>query len=643
MRVVLVGQPNSGKSTIFNAVAGYRSATANFPGSSTTYTTGRVLLTGQELELVDLPGLYSLSSVEDQPGVAVRYLFDESYDVIVNVVDASRLGRSLELTLQLAELGRPMVLALNMVDEAVYHGIEVDQPELGAELGIPVVATIGRRGRGLKELFRTAIQTVWSDRRPPPTRYDREVEGAVERIGTLLGSSSREISLPTRLAALKLLERDPHVMERALAPEDSSLRLQVHAVVADLQNVHGWSADQVVSGSRHTIAHGIEDRVTTLKPPRPGLRERLNRLLMHPVTGGPLMVAILGGFFYLVYGVGQRLEEPLVGLFDQLRAALGGWAPPDTFVGALVGAVVMGIGGGVAIVLPYLLPFLLGLAVLEDTGYLPRIAYILDSFMHRLGLHGKSVLPLILGYGCSVPAIMATRILESERDRRLTTALAAFIPCSARTVVIYGLVAAFVGPLWALAIYLLNLVVVATMGAVMARLVKGASPGLILEIPDLRLPMARTLLAKTWLSLKEFIVIAWPLLILSSAVLGILEWMRADGLLNSLLSPLTVALLGLPAAVGVSLIFGVLRKELTLVMLVQALGLTELAQVPSMMSTGQLVTFTLFVVFYVPCVATVAAMAREVGWRTTGAISALAVVLATVIAVVSRIGFALAG
>ena len=643
MRVLLVGQPNSGKSTIFNAVAGYRSATANFPGSSTTYTTGRVLLTGQELELVDLPGLYSLSSMEDEPGVALRYLLDEPFDLIVNVVDASRLGRSLELTLQLQELGRPMVLALNMVDEAIYRGIEVDEVRLGAELGIPVVPTIGRRGKGLKELFRTAIQTVWSDRRPPPTRYDREVEDAVERIGALLESSSRPLSMPNRLAALKLLERDPHVMERVLPGQDTSLRLQVAAVVADLQNVHGWSADQVVSGSRHTIAHGIEDRVATMHRPRPGLRERLNRLLMHPVTGGPLMVAILGGFFYLVYGVGQRLEAPLVGLFDQLRGLLEGWAPPDTLGGALAGAVVMGIGGGVAIVLPYLLPFLLGLAVLEDTGYLPRIAYILDSFMHRLGLHGKSVLPLILGYGCSVPAIMATRILESDRDRRLTTALAAFIPCSARTVVIYGLVAAFVGPLPALGIYLLNLVVVAILGAVLARAVKGASPGLILEIPDLRLPVPRTLLAKTWLSLKEFIVIAWPLLILSSAVLGLLEYLHADQLLNAVLSPLTVALLGLPAAVGVSLIFGVLRKELTLVMLVQALGLTELAQVPSVMTDGQLVTFTLFVVFYVPCVATVAAMAREVGWRTTAAISALAVALATAISLLSRVGFALAG
>jgi ferrous iron transport protein B len=250
------------------------------------------------------------------------------------------------------------------------------------------------------------------------------------------------------------------------------------------------------------------------------------------------------------------------------------------------------------------------------------------------------VLPLILGFGCSVPAIMSTRILESERDRRLTTALAAFVPCSARSVVIYGLVAAYLGPLWALAVYLLNILVVVLLGTVLARAVKGSSPGLILEIPDLRLPVAKTLLAKTWLSLEEFITVAWPMLIASSAVLGLLEWLGAARVLNAGLAPLTVGLLGLPAAVGVALVFGILRKELTLVMLVQALGTTEVATV---MTTGQLMTFTLFVVFYVPCVATVAAMAREVGWRDTAAISGLAVVLATVIGVLSRVCFALFG
>jgi ferrous iron transport protein B len=296
----------------------------------------------------------------------------------------------------------------------------------------------------------------------------------------------------------------------------------------------------------------------------------------------------------------------------------------------------MGLAGGVAIVLPYLLPFLVGLAILEDTGYLPRLAYILDSFMHRIGLHGTSVLPLILGYGCSVPAIMSTRILESEKDRRITATLASFIPCSARTVVIFGLVAAFMGPLWAVSIYFLNIVVIVMLGSVMASQMQGASPGLVLEIPELSLPDTKTLVAKTWLTLKEFITIAWPLLIASSIVLGVLEWAHAAESVNSLLSPLTVWLLGLPAAVGMTLVFGVLRKELTLVMLVQALGTTEVATV---MSTEQLLTFTLFVVFYVPCIATIAVLTKQMGWRVASLISAFSVVVAIVIAVAGRLAF----
>jgi ferrous iron transport protein B len=234
---------------------------------------------------------------------------------------------------------------------------------------------------------------------------------------------------------------------------------------------------------------------------------------------------------------------------------------------------------------------------------------------------------------------MSARILPSVRDRRITAILASFIPCSARTIVIFGLVAAYMGPWWALGIYLLNLVIVVVLGNVLARTMKGASPGLILEIPELQLPNLKTLLAKTWLTLKEFITIAWPLLVVSSVVLGLLEWANAAETVNALLSPLTVFLLGLPAAVGMTLVFGILRKELTLVMLVQALGTTHLHTV---MTTGQMLTFTLFVVFYVPCVATIAVMAKELGWKDTGWIVGFTVVVAVVVSVAGRILYSLA-
>jgi len=215
-----------------------------------------------------------------------------------------------------------------------------------------------------------------------------------------------------------------------------------------------------------------------------------------------------------------------------------------------------------------------------------------------------------------------------------------FVPCSARTTVIYAVVGAFLGPLWALAVYVLNLVVIGVLGAVLAGRMKGRAPGLILEIPDLRLPAVGNLAAKTWLSLREFVVIAWPLLIASSAVLGVLEWAHADRLLNVALSPLTVVLLGLPVATGVTLVFGLLRKELTLVMLVQALGTANIAAV---LTAAQLVTFTVFVVFYMPCVATIAVMAREVGWKDTAWISAVTVVVAVTLAAATRLLFALTG
>jgi ferrous iron transport protein B len=591
------------------------------------------LVAGREVEIVDLPGIYSLTSSDEAAGLAEQYLLDEPYDLIINVVDASRLGRSLELTLQLLQLGRPMVISLNMMDEARRRGAEVDHARLSELLGVPVVTTVSHLGRGLKELYRESLRHASVGQSVEPPTYDREVEDAIALVLTSLVDDDPLPSITKRAIAIKLLENDPHITNRvfSLLPE---VRSTVEEARSNLETAHGWSADQVVSGSRHALAHSLEEQVVTHSEPVIGWREQADRLLLSPWTGGPLMVAILAAFFWLVFGIGQRVEAPLVEAFNWIQGSVAEQFPPGSLSATLADGLVMGLAGGVAIVLPYLVPFLLGLAILEDTGYLPRLAYILDSWMHRIGLHGKSVLPMILGYGCSVPAIMATRVLESEKDRKITAALTSFIPCSARTVVIFGLVAAFMGPIWALAIYLLNILVIVILGTVMAKRLKGASPGLVLEIPDLSLPDPKTLVAKTWLALKEFITIAWPLLIASSIVLGVLEWVEAADSINALLSPLTVWALGLPAAVGMTLVFGVLRKELTLVMLVQALGTTE---VDTVMTVQQLLTFTLFVVFYVPCIATIAVLAKQLGWRGALVISGFTVVVASAISIAGRL------
>ncbi|MEN6631891.1 MAG: FeoB small GTPase domain-containing protein, partial [Candidatus Polarisedimenticolia bacterium] len=329
MRLVLVGQPNCGKSTLFNAVAGYRSATANFPGTSVTFTSSRVLVDGEEIEVVDLPGLYSLSSQDDAEREAERYLLHEDAAALINVVDASRLGRSLELTLQLLELRRPLVVALNMQDEAQRKGIEIDRAALERELGAPVVPTIARRGVGIADLFGAAMEAARRGAVPATPRYDNEVEEAAAAVEAQLaarndetrgeapraGDDRREANdetrgaprPPARFTALRLLERDARAqarLHRAAAPERTAA---VEAAVRDLERRHGWPGEQVVSGARHALAHRIEERTTTQRKPRGGGREKLDLALMHPVFGIPILVALMGLFFWAVFGLGRFL------------------------------------------------------------------------------------------------------------------------------------------------------------------------------------------------------------------------------------------------------------------------------------------------------------------------------------------------
>ena len=320
----------------------------------------------------------------------------------------------------------------------------------------------------------------------------------------------------------------------------------------------------------------------------------------------------------------HEIAQPAVRLVEPLVATSLGFA--------VVKGALLGTAGAFAIVLPYLVPFLIGLSILEDVGYLARVGYLMDAAMHRLGLHGTATIPVLLGYGCSVPAVMATRILSSRRDRFVAAFLAVLVPCSARTTVILALVGFYLGAYWALGIYVLNLAVVTLAGNLLAKLWPEIAPGMLMEVPPYHHPALRVVLLKTWWRLRELVVVALPLLIVGSAVLGLIEFFGWQAAINALLSPLT-ALLGLPAAVGLTLIFGVLRKELSLLMLMQALGTTD---VRAIMTTAQIVIFTLFVTFYLPCLATLASMVREVGRKLTAAAATALLLLAVAIALAAR-------
>jgi ferrous iron transport protein B len=292
----------------------------------------------------------------------------------------------------------------------------------------------------------------------------------------------------------------------------------------------------------------------------------------------------------------------------------------------LINGLFQGIAGGITLVFPYLIPFLIGLAFLEDLGYLPRVAFLMDGLMHRIGLHGTSLLPAMLGYGCSVPAVMATRILHSPRDRIIAAVISTLVPCSARTIVILGLVGFYLGPVWAFAMYGFNLMIVILSGRVLSHLLPQLTPGMILEIPRYQIPSLASMMKKTWFRVRDFVMIAWPLLMIGSVALALGEFLQFNSMIDSFLRPLTSGVLGLPVVVGTTLILGILRKELSLLMLTQALGTIDVA---SILTDQQIITFTVFVMFYVPCVATLGVLLRELGARMTLFTALYTMVLAT--------------
>ncbi len=561
MRVALIGLPNCGKSTLFNQVAGYKAETGNFSGTTVTFTESRVRVGGEVIELVDLPGAYSLVEGSPAEREAARYLDSRDVDVIINVADSTQLASALSLTLELVALNKPLILALNMVDEAARMGLQFDAGGLARELHVPVLPLVASKGRGVKGLFLKALEMY---------RKREQVQGQVGD---------------------------------ALNPED-----------------------------RHQHAVAISKRYVTQGERRIIWRDRLDNVLLHPVWGYAIMFFVLFLFFQAVYGIGKVTEPPLLALFDWImKSALSPFAE-GSFLSQVILGVLQGIAAGVAIVLPYLLPFLLGLGLLEDVGYLPRVAFLMDAFMHRIGLHGKAIVPFILGYGCNVPAVMSTRTLEEPRDRYIAAALAVLVPCAARLAVVFGLVAFYLGPIIAFVLFLFNLFVIALTGKILSQLTPEDSPGLIMEMPSYRVPTFKNVFGKSWFRVREFVVEAWPILIAGSAVLAILNYFEVAFIFNWLVRPVTW-LIGLPSQVGVPLIFGILRKELSLVMLSQALGSQNFSLV---LTSEQMLVFATFVMFYLPCLATLSVLRRELGTRDMLTISVLTVVVALLASLLVR-------
>jgi len=612
--IALAGNANVGKSVIFNHLTGLHQHIGNWPGKTVERAEGTLHFKGYTIDIIDLPGIYSLSTYSLEELVSRKYIAVERPDVVINVVDASVLERNLFFTLQLMELETPMIMALNQIDVAKKKGIEIDTEKLEKLLGIPVIPTVAIKGIGIFQLLEKALEIVEKRpvAKPVEVKYGEEIEEKISKVAKMV--ERIQLWYPPRYVAIKLLEEDEEIT-REVSRRDPQIVSTAKKLADEIENLHGHSCTTVITSERYDIAGCIARESQKLVPPiRPTIEERLHTLTTHKTIGYPIMALSLLLMFSSIFTFGNYTSGLLSNFFY-------GWEPffaslfGTGILGKLVwGGVVEGIIAGVTVALPYIVPFYVILYFLEDSGYLSRIAFLMDNVMHKIGLHGKAFIPMMLGYGCNVPACLGCRIMETERERLLAAFVTTLVPCAARTVIILGLVGQFVGIQWALMLYVFDLLIIFALGRIAFRTLPGEPTALIMEMHDYRVPHLKTVLKQTWFRLAEFIKIAFPLIIVGGLAIKLAE---VAGLLEpiaAVLSPITVVWLGLPAIAGITLIFGVLRKELTLIMLATLLKTTNFAEVPGF-GPVQMVVFTLVTMFYIPCVATISALVREFGWK----------------------------
>ncbi|MEM2930016.1 MAG: ferrous iron transport protein B [Thermoproteota archaeon] len=625
LAIALAGNANVGKSVIFNYLTKLHQHIGNWPGKTVERAEGTLHFKGYTVDIVDLPGIYSLSTYSIEESISRRYIAVEKPDVVINVVDASVLERNLFFTLQLMELETPMVVALNQVDMARKKGIEIDVEKLEKMLGVPVVPTIAVKGVGIFKLLEKAVEIFECKReaKPSQVKYGGEVEEKIESLVKAVKDSG--LPYPSRYVAIKLLEGDREI-------EEEVQRVNPHAAIVarrlaeELERLHGHSCPTLITSERYQAANCIAREVQKLVPPvKPTLEEKLHNVTTHRVAGYLVMAASLLSMFLFVFAVGNVFSELLSSLLYGFKPFFEKVLGTGFFGELVLGGVVEGLIAGATIALPYIIPFYLALYLLEDSGYLSRIAFLMDSIMHKMGLHGKAFIPLILGYGCNVPACIGCRIMETQRERLIAAFVTTLVPCAARTVIILGLVGRFIGIQWALILYAFDLLVIFLLGRLAFKILPGEPTGLIMEMPDYRLPHLKTVLSQTWFRLLEFLKIAFPLIIVSTFTVKLLEAIGLLGAFTTLLAPVTAAWLGLPAETGITLLFGVLRKELALIMLTSLLGVADLSQA---LTPVQMTIFTIVSMFYIPCIATIATLVMEFGWRKALFITISEIVLA---------------
>ena len=641
MKVALAGNPNCGKTTLFNALTGSNQYVGNWPGVTVEKKEGTARLGDREITVVDLPGIYSLSPYSMEEIVARDFIIGEGPDAVIDIVDSTNLERNLYLTVQLLELERPLVLALNFMDEVKARGDQIDVERLSKELGVPVVPITAKTGEGLDELLQVAHRQMHLGvTYEPDDLYDDFTHDIHHRMGELIHDYAYAANLPAHWASIKLLEGDGIVAKALNLPADVQNKLD--AIIAEYEASSALGdRETLVADSRYRyIERVVHASVTKGKGSEgPTLTEKIDRIVTGKYTALPLFLCAMLVMFVITFGpFGSWLQDGVSALIDLfsswLEGALTAAGAPAVVISLACDGIISGVGGVLSF-LPQIALLFFFLSFLEDSGYMSRAAFIMDRLLRRFGLSGKAFIPMLMGFGCSVPAIMGARTMENEKDRRMTILLIPFMSCSAKLPV-YGLLsAAFFGP-WAglvvFGLYVIGMVVGILSGILFKHTLFSGEPApFVLELPPYRFPSIENIATHVWQKVKGFLVKAGTLILAMSIVLWLLQSFdfslhMVDDAANSMLGTLGALIAPVFAPLGfgfwqaaVALLTGFIAKEMVVSSLSMFYGfsLTAAGTAVAAAMTGftPLSAFSMlvFILLYVPCVAATSTMAKELG------------------------------
>ncbi|MFW6334423.1 MAG: ferrous iron transport protein B [Desulfosalsimonas sp.] len=683
LRVALAGNPNSGKTTIFNHITGTRQKVGNWPGVTVEKKEGEIEKFGHHLKIIDLPGTYSLTPFSIEEIVARNFILDENPDVVIDIIDASNLDRSLYLANQLRELDCRVVFALNMADLAESRGYRIDRDKLSELLGVPVVFTVGNKGQGIDELLKTAVDHARFGREIPDSRkvrYSKDIEAAISELKTLIEESSgSDFPYNRRWTAVKLLEDDSIIKERIkrmLAAQSGQIIEKAENLRQRLADLFKEDPEIVFTDERYGFIEGIiREAVSVSARSRVDVSKNVDLILTNRFLGFPVFIFFIWAMFQITFTLGVYPMGWLESGVALLSSWLAGVLPPGIFREFMLDGVIAGVGS-VIVFLPNILILFFFIAVFEDTGYMARAAFLMDRVMHLIGLHGKSFIPMLMGFGCNVPAIMAARTLESRKDRILTVLITPFMSCSARLPVYIVLAGTFFASHAGTVIFMLYIagIAVAIITGRLFRtfLLRGEDAPFVMELPPYRVPMIKSLVIHMWDRAKMFLKKMGGVILVGSIIIWVLsaypkdidysedydariraamqehalekgagrdadeagqalqELIRAKkveqaeksylGRIGRLVAPVFEPL-GFDWRGSVAIMTGFVAKEVvvsTMGVLYAAEGDTESealrsALQNSAMTPASALAMMVFVLLYIPCIAAVTAIARETG------------------------------